>query len=178
MTDHEDIAERARMLRFHGSRDKETFREVGYNSRLDELQAAILRLLLAQLDDWSAGRREAARAYVRAGLGDHVALPAVLEGAEPAWHIYVVTHPEADALAAALAERGVEARGYYRTPVHRQPAMAVHETAIRDLPATDRLARTNLALPINPFLRSPQADEVVRAIDEATQAIGPAPRVR
>ncbi len=178
MTDDEGIAERAGMLRFHGSRDKQTFSDVGYNSRLDELQAAVLRLLLAHLDDWSAGRREAALAYVGAGLGDHVGLPSVLEGAEPAWHMYVVTHPEADALTAALAERGVEARGYYRTPVHRQPAMARFGTAAGALPATDRLARTNLALPMNPYLRSPQADEVVRAIEGATQAIGHAARLR
>ena len=178
MSDDEGMAERARMLRFHGSRDKQTFTDVGYNSRLDEVQASILRLLLAHLDDWSAGRREAALAYASAGLGDHVGLPSVLEGADPAWHMYVVTHPEADALAAALAEREVEARGYYRTPVHRQPAMASYGTAPGGLPATDALARTNLALPMNPFIRSPQADEVVRAIEGATGAIGHAARVR
>jgi dTDP-4-amino-4,6-dideoxygalactose transaminase len=178
MSDDEGMAERARMLRFHGSRDKQMFTDVGYNSRLDEVQASILRLLLAHLDDWSAGRREAALAYAGAGLGDHVGLPSVLEGADPAWHMYVVTHPEADALAAALAEREVEARGYYRTPVHRQPAMASYGTAPGGLPATDALARTNLALPMNPFIRSPQADEVVRAIEGATGAIGHAARVR
>jgi dTDP-4-amino-4,6-dideoxygalactose transaminase len=178
MTDDEGIAERAKTLRFHGSRDKQTFDDVGYNSRLDELQAAILRLLLPHLDEWSAGRRDAALSYARAGLGDFVGLPKVPDGADPAWHMYVVTHPEADALAAALGERGVEARGYYRTPVHRQPAMASYESAGRGLPATDMLARTNLALPMSPFLRSPHADEVVRAIEEAAQAIGHAARVR
>jgi dTDP-3-amino-3,4,6-trideoxy-alpha-D-glucose transaminase len=151
---------------------------VGYNSRLDEVQAAILRLLLSHLDDWSGGRREAALAYAGAGLGDHVGLPSVLEGAEPAWHMYVVTHPAADALAAALAERGVEARGYYRIPVHRQPAMASYATADGGLPATDALARSNLALPMSPFLRSSQAGEVVRAIESATGAVGHAARVR
>src|SRR5205823_13892704 len=105
----------------------------------DEVQAAILRLLLVQLDDWSAGRRDAALAYVSAGLADHVGLPSVLEDAEPAWHMYVVTHPEADTLAAALAERGVEARRNYRTPVHRQPAMASYGAAADGLPATDAL---------------------------------------
>lgn len=178
MTADEGIAERAKTLRFHGSRDKQTFGDVGYNSRLDELQAAILRLLLPHLDEWSAGRRDAALSYERAGLGDFVGLPAVLDGAHPAWHMYVVTHPEADALAAALAERGVEARGYYRTPVHRQPAMAAYESAGARLPATDMLARTNLALPMSPFLRSPQADEVVRAIEEAAQALGHAAGAR
>lgn len=178
MTDDESIAERARMLRFHGSRDKQTFAEVGYNSRLDEIQAAILRVELGYLDEWSAGRREAAEAYAGAGLGDLVGLPSALEGAEPAWHMYVVTHPEADALGAALIERGVEARGYYRTPVHRQPAMRPFAAAVGDLQATDALARTNLALPMSPFLRSPQAEEVVRAVEEATQTVGHAARAR
>jgi dTDP-4-amino-4,6-dideoxygalactose transaminase len=177
-TNDEGIADRARTLRFHGSRDKQTFTEVGYNSRLDELQAAILRLLLVHLDDWSAGRRQAALAYAEAGLGNHVGLPSVLDDAEPAWHMYVVTHAAADALSAELAERGVEARGYYRTPVHRQPAMAAYGTATGCLPATEELARANLALPMSPFLGPQRAEEVVQAIERATAAIGHAARVQ
>jgi dTDP-4-amino-4,6-dideoxygalactose transaminase len=92
--------------------------------------------------------------------------------------MYVVAHPRADALAAALAERGIEARGYYRTPVHRQPAMASYEAANDGLRATDELAANNLALPMNPFLSPWQAEEVVRAIDEATQSLGHAARQR
>jgi dTDP-4-amino-4,6-dideoxygalactose transaminase len=177
VTDDESIADRARMLRFHGSRDKQTFTEVGYNSRLDELQAAILRLLLVHLDDWSAGRRRAALAYGNAGLSNHVGLPATLDGAEPAWHMYVVTHPAADALSMALARRDIQARGYYRTPVHRQPAMAGYVAAPGGLPATDELARANLALPMSPFLGPRQAEEVVQAIARATAAIGHPARV-
>ena len=81
-TDDERIAETARMLRFHGSKDKTTFEKVGYNSRLDELQAGILRVLLPHLDAWTEGRRAAARAYEQAGLGELVALPAVAPAAE------------------------------------------------------------------------------------------------
>ena len=114
----------ARALRFHGSHDKETFTYVGYNSRLDELQAAILRVLLPELDGWCAGRRAGADAYLAAGLAEHVTVPVVPTGAIPAWHLYAVTHPRADALLRALADAGVEARGYYRVPLHRQPAMA------------------------------------------------------
>src|SRR3954468_11363317 len=79
------IAERARVLRFHGSRDKVTYDEVGYNSRLDELQAALLRVQLPHLDLWADGRRAAAAAYADAGLGDHVALPVPTPASEPAW---------------------------------------------------------------------------------------------
>ncbi len=123
-TDDDDVAELARTLRFHGSHDKSTFIEVGYNSRLDELQAAVLRLFLPELDTWAAGRRSAARAYAELGLGELCGLPAVPDGVDPAWHLYVVTHPRADDVLAGLRSQDVQARGYYRLPVHRQPAMA------------------------------------------------------
>src|SRR5207244_931505 len=113
-----------RVLRFHGSRDKATFEYAGYNSRLDEIQAAVLRVLLPHLDEWSDGRRRAGELYSEAGLGELVDLPAVGAGVEPAWHLYVVRHERADQLIAALADVGVESRAHYRTPIHRQPAMA------------------------------------------------------
>src|SRR5436305_3137022 len=101
-TDDPELAELARALRFHGSRDKRSFQYVGYNSRLDELQAAALRVLLPHLDTWGEGRRSAARAYEEARLADHVGLPQTPPGASPAWHLYVVTHPRADDVVAAL----------------------------------------------------------------------------
>jgi dTDP-4-amino-4,6-dideoxygalactose transaminase len=165
-TDSDAIAEVARALRFHGSVDKRTFTHVGYNSRLDEVQAAILRVLLPELDGWCAGRRAAAAAYADAGLGDYVRVPAPPEGAEPAWHLYVVRRPGADELIAALAQRGIGARGYYRTPLHRQPALASYASRAGSLPATEDLAATNLALPMGPTLGPEQAHEVVRAVAE------------
>jgi dTDP-4-amino-4,6-dideoxygalactose transaminase len=163
-TDDEEVAEYARALRFHGSRDKVTFDYVGYNSRLDELQAAILRVLLPHLDEWSDGRRAAARMYETADLGDFVELPGVLTGAEPAWHLYVVRHPRADALLAALNEAGVQARAYYRTPLHRQPAMAPFVSPGLALAGTEELARTNVALPMSPVLDRGQVREVAAAV--------------
>ena len=165
-TDDDEVAELSRALRFHGSRDKQSFEYVGYNSRLDELQAAILRVLLPQLDRWSDGRRAAAAAYLEAGLGEHVVLPAVPEGSSPAWHLYVVTHELADELVAALARQGVQSRGYYRTPLHRQPAMRPYADGT-SLPVTDELARTNLALPMSPVLDGRQARTVAAAIATA-----------
>ena len=164
-TDQDELAELVRALRFHGSRDKQTFEYVGYNSRLDELQAAILRVLLPELDRWSDGRRAAAAAYAAAGLADHAGLPALLPEASAAWHLYVVTHPSADALIDALRGAGVQARSYYRTPLHRQPAMAQYAAARGpELPVTEELARTNLALPMSPVLGGDQVAEVVSAI--------------
>lgn len=162
-TDDDRVAEMTRTLRFHGSRDKSRFDYVGYNSRLDEVQAAILRVLLPELDRWCDGRRAAARAYAEAGLGDHVTLPVAPERADPAWHLYVVAHERADELVADLARAGIGARGYYRVPLHRQPAMARYDAA-GELPATEELARTNLALPMSPSLSAGQAAEVVAAV--------------
>ena len=157
------IAEHARSLRFHGSEDKITFDRIGYNSRLDALQAAILRVQLPHLDGWSDNRRAAALAYARAGLGDLVQLPRTLSGAEPAWHLYVVRTPAPGRLGEALRERGIGARPYYRTAIHEQPAMREFAPAYA-LPGTERAAATNLAIPMHPALSDDQVAEVVEAV--------------
>jgi dTDP-4-amino-4,6-dideoxygalactose transaminase len=166
LTDDDAVADRVRTLRFHGSRDKVTYQEVGYNSRLDELQAALLRLLLPELDRWADGRRAAARHYLEAGLGELVKPPTPVDGADPAWHLYVIRHPLADRLGPALERVGIGQRAYYRTPVHRQPAMREYAPA-RELAGTDEAARTNLAIPMSPVLDRINAIEVVSAIREA-----------
>jgi len=163
-TDDDALAEAARVLRFHGSRDKVTYERIGWNSRLDELQAAILRVLLPQLDAWSDGRRTAAAHYAAAGLGELVALPVATPGATPAWHLFVVRHERAAELEHALNAAGVGARGYYRTPLHRQEALAPWVPAGLELPVTDELARTHLAIPMSPLLDRASADEVVAAV--------------
>jgi len=166
-TDDDELAELATALRFHGSRDKRDFQYVGYNSRLDEIQAAVLRVLLPELDGWAAGRRSAAQAYAEAGIGRFVGVPVAPPGAEPAWHLYLVTHPRADELVGALTARDVQARSYYRTPLHRQPAMLpyVGDSAVA-LPVTEELSRTNLALPMSSVLGAEQVRAVVAAVAE------------
>jgi dTDP-4-amino-4,6-dideoxygalactose transaminase len=167
VTDDEELAAVVRSLRFHGSRDKETFQYVGYNSRLDEIQAAILRVLLPELDTWCDGRRAAAAAYIDAGVGQYVGLPSVPDGIDPAWHLFAVTHARADEVVEALTGEGVQARGYYRVPLHRQPAMAPYAHDVGSLPVTEELAATNIALPISPVLTDDQAGEVVAALATA-----------
>src|SRR4051794_22223982 len=166
-TDDDGLADRVRMLRFHGSRDKVTYEHVGYNSRLDELQAAILRIQLPHVDGWADGRRAAGGHYEAAGLGELVELPRAASGADPAWHLYVVRHDRADDLAAALSAVGIGNKAYYRTPTHRQPAMRDH---VAELPVTDELARTHLAIPMSPVLSSEQASDVAAAAREALAA--------
>ncbi|MEA2276747.1 MAG: hypothetical protein QOC78_1707 [Solirubrobacteraceae bacterium] len=168
-TSDDEIADRIRMLRFHGSWDKVTYEHVGYNSRLDSIQAAILRVLLPHLDGWADGRRRAGQHYVDAGLGELVELPAPIDGCAPAWHLYVVRTPDADALAGALKDAGIGHKAYYRTPVHRQPAMAEYGRGV-ELPLTEEVARTHLAIPMSPVLDREQADEVVAAVRAALVA--------
>ncbi len=161
-----ELADRVRMLRFHGSWDKVTYEHVGYNSRLDELQAALLRVQLPYLDGWADGRRAAGEHYAAAGLGALVALPQPVAGCAPAWHLHVIRHERADAIAAALAAAGHGQKAYYRTPVHRQPAMARWGAGV-ELPATDEVARTHLAIPLSPVLSADDASAVTATIRAA-----------
>jgi dTDP-4-amino-4,6-dideoxygalactose transaminase len=166
LTRDAELADRVAMLRFHGSRDKVTYEQVGYNSRLDELQAAILRVQLPHLDAWADHRRQAARWYAEAGLEEWAQLPQATAGADPAWHLYVIRSERSEVLEGALPEAGVGARSYYRVPVHRQPAMAKwsRPPAGVSLPGTDRAAREHLAIPISAAITREQVQEVVEAI--------------
>jgi len=163
LTSDDALADKVTMLRFHGSRDKVTYEEVGYNSRLDELQAAILRVQLPHLDAWADHRREAARWYADAGLAQWARLPEATAGADPAWHLYVIRSDRSEELERALPQAGIGARSYYRVPVHQQPAMAQLGAGV-SLPGTDEAARTHLAIPISAAITREQVREVVDAI--------------
>jgi dTDP-3-amino-3,4,6-trideoxy-alpha-D-glucose transaminase len=162
-TSDAELAERVRTLRFHGSHDKVTYEEIGYNSRLDELQAAILRVQLPHLDDFAAGRRAAGRHYEQAGLGELVKLPVPVAFSSPAWHLYVIGDAQVERSEAALAAAGIGCKPYYRTPVHRQAAMARWGEGV-ELPGTEYAARCHLAIPMSPNLTAEQAEEVVAAL--------------
>lgn len=166
VTSDAQIAEQARILRFHGSRDKVDYEQLGYNSRLDELQAAIMRVQLPHLQAWAEGRRQAGRHYEQAGLGELVGLPIPVAGTEPAWHLYVVSHPEPRRLEAALGAAGIGFKAYYRTPVHRQAPMAEWGAGV-ELPGTEQAAARHLAIPMSPVLTRAQADEVTAAVRSA-----------
>ena len=142
----DDVAERIRMLRFHGSRDKRTFELVGVNSRLDAVQAAMLRVFLPELEGWNAARREAAARYAELGLGDAVELPSDEPG--HVYHMYVVRTDERDRIVAALQEQEIACAAYYTTPTHLQPAMRYLGWEPGSLPETERAAAENLALPM------------------------------
>jgi dTDP-4-amino-4,6-dideoxygalactose transaminase len=163
LTEDDEVAATARELRSHGSADRRTHTAIGFNSRLDELQAAGLRVLLPHLEEWTAARRDAAAAYARSGLGELVRLPAETAGGECCYHLYVVRDGDRERLRQGLADAGIESRAYYATPLHRQPALAPFSPPER-LPVSEAFAAESLALPMGPALSEAQVEEVVRAV--------------
>lgn len=140
------LAERVRMLRFHGSRDKVDFELVGYNSRLDEVQAAMLRVLLKELPGYNTARRAGAEVYRELGLGDVLTVPEDEPG--HVYHLFVCRSPQRDAIRAALGEQGIATATYYTTPLHLQPAMRQFGYKAGDLPVTEAIAADNFSLPL------------------------------
>ncbi len=163
----DELAERVRMLAFHGSRDKTDFQFVGYNSRLDELQAAFLRLFLQHLDEWTRGRREAAARYAELGLGELVELPVDEPG--HVYHLFVCRSPERDAIRDALRAAEIASATYYTTPLHLQPALRFLGWEPGSLPETERAARENFSVPLWPGI-DPAVQE--RVVDVVRSAVG------
>ena len=161
----EDVARRVRMLRFHGSHDKKTFELIGTNSRLDAVQAAMLRVFLPRLTGWNAARRDAAARYADLGLGEVVELPA--DEAGHVYHMYVVRSARRAEIAAALSEAGIASASYYTTPLHLQPALRYLGVAEGSLPETERAATENLALPMWGGIEPEQQERVVEAVRSA-----------
>src|SRR6266536_6078954 len=164
-TSDDGLAERVRMLAFHGSRDKTDFGFVGYNSRLDELQAAMLRLFLQHLDEWNRGRREAAARYAELGLGELVELPRDEPG--HIYHLFVCRSRARDRIRTALVEAGIGTATYYVTPLHLQPALRFLGYEPGTLPESERVAEENFSVPLWPGMpveSQERVGEVVRSV--------------
>jgi dTDP-3-amino-3,4,6-trideoxy-alpha-D-glucose transaminase len=164
-TNDPELAERVRMLRFHGSRDKVDFELLGYNSRLDELQAAVLRIFLSELDSWIAQRREAAARYAELGLGAACDLPEDEPG--HAYHLFVCRSPERDRIRAALKEAAIGSAVYYATPLHLQPALSYLGYSAGSLPATEQLGRENFSVPLWAGIDAETQERVVSVVQAA-----------
>ena len=185
-TNDPELADRIRLLRNYGSRVKYVNEVQGYNSRLDPLQAAVLRVKLAHLDAWNARRAAVAAAYLQgldgwnarrgsiaalylSGLGEcGLMLPQVPAFADPAWHLFVVRHPQRDALQQRLGEAGVGTLIHYPIPPHRQAAYADAGFAPEAFPLASQMADEVLSLPMGPHLSSESANHVVNAMRSAT----------
>ena len=164
-TDDPELAERVRMLRFHGSRDKVDFELIGYNSRLDELQAAVLRIFLAELDGWVAQRREAAARYAELGLGVACDLPEDEPG--HVYHLFVCRSPERDRIRAALKEAAIGSAVYYTTPLHLQNAFSDLGYGHGSLPVTEQLALDNFSVPLWAGIDADAQERVVSVVQAA-----------
>ncbi|MGZ8782170.1 MAG: DegT/DnrJ/EryC1/StrS family aminotransferase [Gaiellaceae bacterium] len=160
-----ELADRVRMLRFHGSKAKKTFEYVGYNSRLDEIQAAALRIFLRQLDGWTAARREAATRYAELGLGDLCEIPADEPG--HVYHLFVCRSPERDRIRAALTEAQIGNAEYYLPPLHLQPALRYLGYEAGALPETERAAQENFSVPLWAGITAEQQERVVDVVRAA-----------
>jgi dTDP-4-amino-4,6-dideoxygalactose transaminase len=171
-TDDEALARTLRRLRNYGSERKYHHELPGFNSRLDEWQAAVLRERLAVLDADNAARAGVAAAYLDAFAGlEGLVLPTVAPGAQPVWHLFVVRHAERDRLARGLAERGVQTLVHYPCPPHLQPACAALGFAPGSMPRAEALAREVLSLPIGPTMSVADRRHVIAAVREACREI-------
>ncbi|GAB2508980.1 DegT/DnrJ/EryC1/StrS family aminotransferase [Lysobacter humi (ex Lee et al. 2017)] len=169
-TDDASLAGAVRRLRNYGSSRKYVHEVAGVNSRLDEMQSALLRVKLARLDEWNARRRARAAFYDAALASLGLVLPTVADGAEPVWHLYVVQVRDRDGLQAYLRERGVDTLVHYPIPAYRQGAYADAGYDVDAFPISDRLHEQVLSLPMGPHLTDEQAQAVVDALRAAADA--------
>lgn len=162
------IAERIRDLRNYGSRVKYVNDERGFNSRLDPVQAAVLRVKLQVLDEWNTRRKHIAAMYLDSLAHETTALtlPFVPNYADPVWHLFVVQHPKRDQLQKQLTEAAIGTMIHYPIPPHRQQAYADLAIALEALPIAESTARNVLSLPIGPHLRPKFANSVSCEIND------------
>jgi dTDP-4-amino-4,6-dideoxygalactose transaminase len=163
-TDDDQLADIIRSLGNYGSSRKYVFDYVGRNSRLDEMQAALLRVKLRHLDDDNERRRQIARRYEQGISNPLITLPARTADAENVYHLFPIFTPWRDALQQYLCEHGVETLVHYPIPPHQQRCYG--EWHHLSLPITERISREELSLPMSPALGDDEVDEVIRLVNE------------
>lgn len=163
-TNDADLAARLRILRNYGSEQKYHNLLKGFNSRLDELQAAFLRVKLPHLDDWNLRRRQIAQRYLDGMTGCGLALPQVPEWAEPVWHLFVVQVADRSHFQDALNKRGVGSLIHYPIPPHLQPAYAEMQLGRGSLPVAEAIHDKVVSLPLWPQMSDAQVDLVIAAV--------------
>jgi len=166
VTDDEHLAAELRMLRFHGCQTKYYHEKVGYNSRLDEIQAAILRVKLQYLDQWNEGRRQKAATYDRLLAGLTLTLPGCDPLAKPIYHLYVLRTHKRQELMAALTAAGIANAIYYPVPLHLQRAFRYLGYKEGDFPVAEQACREALAIPCYPELTIEQQETVAAVLKE------------
>ncbi len=164
-TNDQKLADRVRVLRNYGSRQKYHNECRGRNSRLDELQAALLRVRLRKLDQWNARRQRLAARYLTSTESlSGIVLPDVAQGCEPVWHLFVVRSAERDRLQYALKAAAIGTMIHYPVPPHLSPAYQDLRIQQGTLPIAEQLARSVLSLPMGPHLSDEQQDRVIATL--------------
>jgi dTDP-4-amino-4,6-dideoxygalactose transaminase len=164
VSNDEALIKRAKMIANHGRLEKYTHEMEGVNSRLDGLQAAILRVKLPYLDKWNAGRQRVAARYLDKLQGSGVVLPTIRSEANPVWHLFVVRVKNRDGFQAFLKEKGIATGVHYPIPLHRQQAYEYLNMSVGSLPVTEQVAASIVSLPMYPELSDSAIDEIVQAI--------------
>ena len=165
-TNDDALAERVRLLRNYGSRVKYVNEIIGFNSRMDEIQAAVLRVKLRYLDQWNGRRQDVAQRYLAALDPSRLGLPYVPPWTDPVWHLFVVRSLQRDRLQQRLAERGVATLIHYPLPPHMQEAYCRLGICAGQLPIAEAIHREVLSLPIGPHLTLAQVDAIIEAVRE------------
>jgi dTDP-4-amino-4,6-dideoxygalactose transaminase len=172
------VARRLRLLRDHGSEQRYHHSEIGFNSRLDEIQAAVLRIKLRYLDQWNAQRREHAASYTRLLADANVELPVTAPDRTHVYYVYVVRSARRDELQQALADAGIGSGIHFPVPIHLQPATRHLGYAPGDLPHTEAAAREVLSIPLYAELDADQIEWVASAIRAAQPRLTPVARMK
>jgi dTDP-4-amino-4,6-dideoxygalactose transaminase len=175
-TDDADLADRVRTLRNYGSKKRYYNEDMGYNSRLDELQAAFLRVKLRHLDEWNARRSKIADQYLLqiSAFNSQLILPQIPSWASPVWHLFVIRHPQRDGLQKKLTEAAIDTLIHYPVPPHRSGAYStLHfpSSEVWNLPIAEALASTVLSLPIGPHMSDKQADAIIAGLSRALSSL-------
>jgi dTDP-4-amino-4,6-dideoxygalactose transaminase len=168
-TNDEEVARCVRLLRDHGQNEKYNHILLGYNRRLDTIQAAVLRLKLRHLDEWNTGRQRLAVLYTRLLADTRVTTPVTADYAEPVWHLYVIRTAERDALREYLISRGISVAMHYPIPIHMQPAFSYLGYENGSFPVTEEHAGEILSLPMCPEVGEESLEYVVETIREFLQ---------
>ena len=170
VTDDEAVRDSLLMLRNYGQKQKYRHEIVAFNRRLDTLQAALLRVKLAELDRWNAARRSHAARYAELLEGTDLVLPSARHDVEHVWHLYVVRTEQREELARFLGEQGVATGVHYPIPVHLQPAYEALEYGPGSFPVTEQLADEILSLPMYPELGPRQLEHVAQCVHDFAAA--------
>ncbi|MDD5092150.1 MAG: DegT/DnrJ/EryC1/StrS family aminotransferase, partial [Candidatus Wallbacteria bacterium] len=165
-TDNDELAQKLRILRTHGAKKKYHHTMIGLNSRLDEMQAAVLNVKLPLLDEWNLRRKELAERY-HSGLKEVVEIPLPEPGRDHIYHTYVIRHPNRDGLREKLEKSGVSTMVYYPRALHHQVCFESFGQSEVCCPEAEKACLENLALPMYPELTDKEADFVIDAVKRA-----------